>query len=232
MISEVKLSDRIEYLSQWPDKYFDWAIDDPPYFSGPEKRGYYGRSESTTLVKRVNYDKTSTWIVPGEKYFNELIRVSKNQIIWGVNYYDFIFGPGRIVWDKVNGDSSFSDCELAYCSAHDSVRMFSFMWNGMMQGLSLTNGKRQQGNKKLNEKRIHPTQKPIALYKWLYETYATPGDKIIDCHVGSGSSRIAAYDYGCDFYGCELNEQHYAKQEDRFHQYLDKQRQSLFSQVI
>lgn len=230
MISEVKLADRMAYLSQWPDKHFDWAFDDPPYFSGPEKRGHYGQRISSKNVKRIDYPKTDTWEVPGAEYFNELIRVSKNQIIWGVNYYDYVFGSGRIVWDKVNGESSFSDCELAYCSIHDSVRMFRFMWNGMMQGKSISEGHIMQGNKKLNERKIHPTQKPIPLYKWQYMTYAKTGDKIIDCHVGSGGNRIAAYEYGCDFFGCELSLQHFTNQDLRFEQH--RAQQSLFSQAI
>jgi len=224
MINEVQLIDRVEFLNQFPDKFFDWIFDDPPYFSGPERRGYYGKTQSTNNVKRVDYAKTPEWIVPGKDYFDLVIRKSKNQIIWGVNYYEYQFGSGRIVWDKVNADSSFSDCEIAYCSSHDSVRLFRYMWNGMMQGLNITNGHIQQGNKKLNEKRIHPTQKPENLYKWQLSRYAKPGDKIGSCHVGSGSDRIAAYDYGCDFYGSELSPVHYNNQEERFKIHIKQQR--------
>ncbi|CAM4433473.1 site-specific DNA-methyltransferase (adenine-specific) [Pedobacter westerhofensis] len=223
MISEVQLLDRIAFLDQFPDKYFDWAIDDPPYFSGPERRGFYGRDESTTKVKRVHYEKTPEWVVPGKDYFDLLISKSKNQIIWGVNYYSYIFQPGRIVWDKVNSNSTFSDCEIAYCSSHDSTRLFRYMWNGMLQGLNIKEGHIQIGNKKLNEKRIHPTQKPVNLYKWLYLNYAKPGQRIVDCHVGSGSHRIAAHEYGCDFYGCELSPVHFAGQQQRFEEFLKQQ---------
>lgn len=222
MISEVKLMHRMDFLKQFPDKYFDWAVDDPPYFSGPEKRQYYGQKFSSKGVKRIDYPVTTEWQVPGKEYFDLLIQKSKNQIIWGVNYYDYHFGSGRIVWDKCNGESSFSDCELAYVSSHDSVRLFRYMWNGMMQGKSISEGHIMQGNKKLNEKKIHPTQKPVSLYKWVFMNYCSPGQKIVSCHVGSGSDRISAYDYGCDFYGCELTQEHFNNQQIRFKEHTNQ----------
>lgn len=216
MTSKVRQMDRMAFLATFPDKYFDLAVDDPPYFSGPEKRGFYGSAQSKINIKR-SYDITEQWEVPGADYFTELKRVSKHQIIFGVSYYDVKFdGPGRIIWDKCNGESSFSCAELAYCSMHDSVRMFRYMWNGMMQGKSIAEGHIMQGNKKLNEKRIHPTQKPVALYKWLFSKYAKVGQRIVSCHVGSGSDRIAAYDARLNFYGCELSTIHYQNQERRF----------------
>lgn len=122
----------VDGMKEFPDKYFELAIVDPPYFSGPEKREFYGRNVSPIGVQR-HYKSSANWEVPNKKYFTELARVSKNQIIWGFNYYDVNFmGSGRIIWDKVNGDSSFSDAEIAYCSIHDSVRLFRYMWNGMM----------------------------------------------------------------------------------------------------
>ena len=154
--------DCMDGMKEFPDKYFDLAVVDPPYFTGPEKRGFYGRRVSPIGVKRV-YRVSEEWKIPEKEYFDELIRVSKNQIIWGCNYFKYGFLPGRIVWDKCNGNSDFSDCEIAACSIHDSVRLFRYMWNGMMQGKSVNEGWIQQGNKKLNEKRIHPTQKPVAL---------------------------------------------------------------------
>lgn len=201
-------------MTKIPDKYFDLAIVDPPYFSGPEKRGYYGRRISPIGVHRA-YATTENWSVPDKAYFEELMRVSQNQIIWGCNYFDYPFGPGRIVWDKCNGNSSFSDAEIAYCSLHDSVRLFRYMWNGMNQGKSITEGHIMQGNKTLNEKRIHPTQKPVALYKWLLMTYAKPGDKILDTHVGSGSSLIACHDMGYDYMGFEIDSSCYALAVER-----------------
>ena len=203
-------------MARYPDNYFKLAIVDPPYFSGPEKRGYYGSRVSKTRINRVEYPITETWDLPDENYFKELFRVSENQIIWGCNYFHWIFGSGRIVWDKVNGKSSYSDCEIAYCSLHNSVRLFRYMWNGMMQGKSITEGHIVQGNKRLNEKRIHPTQKPVLIYKWLLNEYAKPGDSILDTHVGSGSLRIASYDLGFDFTGYELSPIHWMRQEKRF----------------
>lgn len=193
-------------IKKYPDNYFDLAIVDPPYFSGPEKRKYYGRKVSPIGVKRL-YGETSEWEVPDKEYFDELFRISKHQIIWGVNYFDYPFSSGRIIWDKVNGESSFSDCEIAYCSLHDSVRLFRYMWNGMLQGKSISEGHIQQGNKKLNEKRIHPTQKPVNLYRWLIQKYAKEGYKILDTHVGSASSLIAFEEAGLEYIGFEKDEQ-------------------------
>lgn len=203
-MSEFINADCLEVMAKYPNGYFDLAIVDPPYFSGPEKRKYYGRKVSSIGVKRL-YGETSEWKVPDKDYFEELFRVSKNQIIWGVNYFDYHFGSGRIVWDKVNGQSSFSDCELAYCSLHESTRLFRYMWNGMMQGKSISEGHIQQGNKSLNEIRIHPTQKPVNLYIWLLQNYASDGDRILDTHVGSASSLIACEELGFDYVGCELD---------------------------
>ena len=211
-------ADCMDVMHEYPDNYFDLAIVDPPYFSGPEKRKYYGPKISPIGVQRL-YGQTSEWEVPGTEYFEELFRVSKNQIIWGVNYYQYDFGPGRIVWDKVNGQSSFSDCEIAYCSMHDSVRLFRYMWNGMMQGKSIAEGHVQQGNKRLNEKRIHPTQKPINLYRWLIQKYTKEGYKILDTHVGSASSLIAFEEAGLEYVGCEKDKEVYQSALARLEEY-------------
>lgn len=201
--------DCMEILEKYPDNYFDLAIVDPPYFSGPERREYYGNKTSTTGISRL-YRKASKWEVPKKEYFDELMRVSKEQIIWGVNHFDYPFSSGRIVWDKcINGTTNFSDCEIAYCSLHNNTRLFRYMWNGMMQGKSITEGHIQRGNKQLNEKRIHPTQKPVDLYKWLLMKYAKPGDFILDTHVGSGSSLIACEELGFEYLGCELDPYYY-----------------------
>ena len=195
-------------MVKFPDNHFDVAIVDPPYYSGPEKRKFYGRKISPIGVQRI-YDKSTSWSVPEREYFDELFRISKNQIIFGCNYFDYPFGSGRIVWDKCNGSSSFSDCELAYTSFHDSVRLFRYMWNGMMQGKSISEGHIQQGNKKLNEKRIHPTQKPVNLYRWLVQRYLKPGQLVLDTHVGSGSSLIAFEEYGLQYIGYEIDKSYY-----------------------
>ena len=198
----------IPLMTQFEDKYFDLAIVDPPYFSGPEKRGFYGNKTSRFGVNRGDYPITEKWEVPQKLYFDELFRISKNQIIWGCNYFDYHFGSGRIIWNKCNGGSSYSDCEIAYCSLHNSTRMFTYLWNGMMQGKSIKEGQVMQGNKKKNEKRIHPTQKPEKLYQWLLKEYSKPGQLVLDTHLGSGSHRIAAAKYGVNFIGIEKEKVH------------------------
>ncbi len=202
----------MDLMKRLPDKSIDLAIVDPPYFSGPEKRKYYGYGISSKNVARLDYLPVSeSWEVPGNEYYQELLRVSKHQIIWGINYFnDFReVSPGRIIWDKVNQKSSFSDCEIAACSLINTVKLFRFMWNGMCQGKSAAEGHIMQGNKSLNEKRIHPTQKPVILYKWLLSEYASPGQKILDTHVGSNSIGIACHDLGFDLIGSEINNHYF-----------------------
>lgn len=195
--------DCMEAMKQIPDKYFELAIVDPPYFDGPNKRKYYGRTVNKLNIRRKQYNVIEDWSVPDKEYFKELLRVSKNQIVWGCNYFDYYLGPGLIIWDKVNGKSSFSDCEVAYCSMHNKTKMFRYMWNGMMQGKSISEGHIMQGDKSKNEIRIHSTQKPVNLYKWILLNYAKQGDKILDTHVGSASSLIACHEMGFEFLGFE-----------------------------
>lgn len=216
--------DCMDGMARYPDKYFDLAVCDPPYFSGPEKRGFYGKAQSTTSVRRVDYPKTERWQVPQAAYFRELERISKRYIIWGCNYFPYIFAPGRIVWDKCNGSSTFSDCEIAATNCHDSVRLFRYLWNGMMQGKSIDQGEIQRGDKSTNERRIHPTQKPIDLYRWIFREYAKPGFKILDTHLGSGRSRMAAYEAGLDFVGFEIEKIYYDLQEEDFAALVAQQR--------
>lgn len=219
MSAQIALNtDCMAYMRTLPDKSFDLAIADPPYFSGPERRGYYGCKVSPIGVHR-DYPISPKWDIPTAEFFKELERVAKKYIVWGCNYFDYVFTPGRIVWDKCNGESSFSDCEIAATNCHDSVRLFRYMWCGMMQGKSIKDGGTQQGNKALNEKRIHPTQKPVALYEWLIQKYAKPGWKLLDTHLGSGSSRIAAHDLGFDFVGCEIEPTYFRLQEERFEEH-------------
>ena len=216
--------DCMEVMRRYPEKYFDIAVVDPPYFSGPERRRFYGNEKSRTGVLRNDYPVIDKWKVPGPEYFAELERVSKRYIVWGCNYFNYHFAPGRIVWDKCNGSSSFSDCEIAATNFHDSVRLFSFMWNGMQQGKNFCDGHIMQGNKKLNEVRIHPTQKPTELYRWIFTKYAKPGHKILDTHLGSGTSRRAAYDFNLDFVGCELSKEYFERQENAFCEYVSQMR--------
>lgn len=206
---ELLHTDCIEYMATLPDNAFDLAIVDPPYFDGPNKLGFYGGRCSKTGVDRNGYKKLGKWEVPGSEYFDELARVSRNQIIWGINYYRIQnLGTGRIIWDKCNSASTFSDCEIAYCSIGNHVKKFTFMWNGMMQGKSIAEGHIQQGNKKLNEQRIHPTQKPVKLYRWLLNNYAKLGDRILDTHLGSGSIAVACTYLGFDLVGCEIDQEY------------------------
>ena len=207
--------DCLEGMKCIPDKYFDLAIVDPPYFDGPNKRKYYGRTVNKLNIRRKTYSTIEDWDIPNEEYFKELIRVSKNQIVWGCNYFDYYLGPGRIVWDKVNGESTFSDCELAYCSIHDKTKMFRYMWNGMMQGKSISEGHIMQGDKTKNEVRIHPTQKPVNLYKWILMNYAKEGYKLLDTHVGSASSLVACYEMGFEFLGFEKDKEIFKLASDR-----------------
>lgn len=208
-------------MELFPDNYFDLAVVDPPYFSGPERRGFYGSKVSKIGVHR-DYPVSPAWSKPEPEYFRELFRVCRHYIVWGCNYFDYQFATGRIVWDKCNGNSSFSDCEIAATNLFSSVRMFRYMWSGMMQGKSITEGDTMQGNKSLNEKRIHPTQKPVALYDWIFKNYAEPGQKILDTHLGSGSSRIAAYEAGLGFIGFEIDPFYFQLEEERFSEHTSQ----------
>ncbi len=221
-MSEIRLhlGDCMTAMAKMPDQAYSLAIVDPPYFSGPEKRKYYGQANSSIGVKRINYPVTCSWAVPDAEYFEELTRVSEHQIIWGWNYYHQILpSTGRIIWDKVNSDSSFSDCEIAYCSLHGSVRQFRYMWNGMLQGKSIGEGHIMNGNKSTNEKRIHTTQKPVALYKWLLSKYPQPGDKILDTHGGSRSLAIACHDMGFEHDSWEIDPIYHAASVRRLEQH-------------
>ena len=201
--------DCMEYMATLPDKAFDLAIVDPPYMDEFKIIA----KDKITKVNQYNLEGLNSK-APNEKYFDELLRVSKNQIIWGVNYYKYYLGAGRIVWNKDN-TGLYSDCELAFHSFSNVTRMFTWRWNGMLQQ-----------NMKNKEKRIHPTQKPVALYEWLLLNYAKKGDRILDTHLGSGSSRIAAHKLGFEFVGCELDKNYFEAQEKRFK--TETMQQSLF----
>lgn len=213
--------DCLDVLVTLADNAFDLAIVDPPYFHGPERRGKYGPKTSQIGVKRTIYPKIDKWEVPGAEYFRELERVARYYIVWGCNYYNHVFAPGRIVWDKCNESSKFSDCEIAATNLFTSVRLFPFMWNGMLQGKSMDDGRTMQGNKRLNEKRIHPTQKPVALYQWILTRFAQPGWKILDTHLGSGSIAIACDNLGYSLLGIELDQHYYDAAKTRLKKHQD-----------
>lgn len=223
------LGDCMEVLPTLPDKSFDLAIVDPPYYSGPERRLFYGSRISAMQVERRQYPKSDKWQVPKIDYFGELMRVAKYYIIWGCNYFRNIqFAPGRIIWDKCNGASTFSDCEIAATNLFSSVRLFPYMWNGMCQGKSCKEGRIMQGNKKLNEVRIHPTQKPVALYEWLLMKFAKPDWKILDTHLGSGSIAIACDNLNFSLLGIEINEAYYSAARKRILQHKANLRLALY----
>ncbi len=179
----------MELMARYPDKYFDLAIVDPPYGNIDAIGLIDNKKKGKQATKRTNY-KLFENIAPDDKYYHELERVSKNQIIWGGNFLGLC--GGVIVWQK-NG-TAFGEAEIAICSTHKSVKVFEYTWNGMIQQ-----------NMKNKETRIHPTQKPVALYKWILKNYATEGDKILDTHLGSGSIAIACHDLGFDLTACELD---------------------------
>lgn len=192
--------DCMELLAALPDKFVDLAIVDPPYGIGEDGSKNHTRSMIATSYNYKGFsgkDKES----PPEEYFKELFRVSKNQVIFGANHFihKMPFDSSCwIVWDKENGENDFADCELAWTSFKSAVRKFTFRWQGMLQG-----------NMKNKETRIHPTQKPVALYEWILTRYANKGDLILDTHCGSASSLIACYRLGFDYIACELDEDYY-----------------------
>ena len=210
-ISEVYLMDCVEAMKQYPDKHFDLAVVDPPYGIGESSNDNKGRSK---LAKSKDYG-SKNWDdkYPDKEYFKELKRVSKNQIIWGANHFIENIPNSNsscwLVWDKQNGKNDFADCELAYCSFKTAVRKFTFRWHGMLQQ-----------NMRNKEIRIHPTQKPIALYDWIFQNYAKEGDLILDTHLGSGSSRIAANKANLDFIGFEIDEDYFNDSDKRFYQHV------------
>ena len=184
--------DCMEAMKAMPDKAYELAICDPMY-DLPDNYLVPGTEKSITCVKR-NFikqaHKLASQKVVDESYFKELTRVSKNQITWGENYFQYPDKPvGRIIWDKMNDSSTFSNAEIASCSMIKGVRIFRYMWNGMIQQ-----------DMKNKEVKIHPFQKPVRLYEYLLKNYAKPGDKILDTHGGSMSIAIA-----CDIMGFELD---------------------------
>jgi len=219
IIGKAKLynSDCMELLKKTPDKFYELAITDPPYgidaaetFSGEQRKSGKGCALKTAFEKK-DWDSQ----IPDAEYFNELKRVSKNQIIWGANYMTLFLNPsmGWIVWDKDNGTTKFSDCELAYTSFESALRKFTYTWNGMIQG-----------DMKNKEQRIHPTQKPVKLYEWLLTNYAKQGDKILDTHLGSMSSVIACLNLGYEITGTELDTDYFNAGIKRVEQSQKQQR--------
>jgi len=211
----ITCEDNMSLMARYPDNYFDLAIVDPPYGIGESSNDNKSRSK---LGKSKNYgNKNWNDNAPNQDYFNELKRVSKHQVIWGANHFIENIPNANsscwIVWDKVNGENDFADCELAYCSQKTAVRKIEFRWHGMLQG-----------NMKEKEIRIHPTQKPVALYKAVLDKYAKQGDKILDTHLGSGSIAIACHDYGFELTACELDKEYFEKTKERIINHVAQQK--------
>jgi len=193
----------MEGMAQIPDKYFELAIVDPPYGIGAGKEKPHNGWKDYGIK---HWDNES----PDKAYFRELFRVSQNQIIWGANHFiskipkDF---SCFIIWDKGQRDFSLADGEMAWTSFKKAARFFDYSRAEALQ-----------------EGKIHPTQKPVALYEWLLTNYAKQGDKILDTHLGSGSSRIAAYNLGFDFVGYEIDRDYFDAQEKRFREHISQVR--------
>lgn len=216
MRSVVFNRDCMAAMREMPDKAFDLAIVDPPYGIQMDARGFNSRKPS----ERSRHTGVAQWTVNDWDnepmpigYFVELRRVSRNCIIWGANHFIERIGNANssawLVWYK-NGQSqgpAAADCELAWTTFQTGVRYFRYDWSGF-------------GYINAGEGKIHPTQKPVALYKWLLQNYAKPGQTILDTHLGSGSSRIAAYDLGFDFTGYELDTDYFNAQEERFQRHV------------
>jgi site-specific DNA-methyltransferase (adenine-specific) len=202
-LSEVYLMDCMELMKRYPDNHFDLAVVDPPY--GIETRGNaQDRFRNGKQLKTVNDDK------PDEEYFNELFRVSKNQIIWGYNHLSNMLPKCRefVFWYKEQPVVTFSDGELAWTSYQKTAKCFHYPFH--------------KANAENKGYKIHPTQKPIALYQWIFKNYAKPGDLVLDTHLGSGSSRIAAHKAGLDFVACEIDKDYFEAQEKRYNEFISQ----------
>jgi len=198
--------DCLESMKQMKDNQFDLAIVDPPY------------GINITKNKRLNNNSKKDWDkeIPTPEYFKELFRVSKNQIIWGGNYFIEYLKNTRcyLNWDKLNHSDTYADCEMAWTSFDKNAKIFKYMWDGNRYGFI---GAIQGVGKK--SIRTHPTQKPVALYEWLLMNYAKEGDTILDTHLGSGSIAIACHNLGYDLTGYEIDKDYYEAATKRIEQH-------------
>ena len=221
LVSDVYNMDCVDGMKHYPDNHFDLAICDPPYGINIAKRsGSIGQKRGQgKLTNYISKDWDSN--VPTAEYWKELFRVSKNQIVFGGNYFTehLPASKGWIVWDKRQPEGvSFAMAELAYTSFDISVKMFSC--SRALIGNKVAN------NPSLARKyiKIHPTQKPIEIYDWILQKYSGKGQRILDTHLGSGSSRIASYFFGCDFVGFEIDEDYVKASDKRFKDAISQQR--------
>lgn len=222
----------MELMARYPDNHFDLAIVDIEYGIGasrPSDKPCTVKQKNGTIlnVKKPNYtNKDWDFKKSDRKYFEELYRVSKNQIIWGGNYYGL--SGGYLIWDKLNGDTDQYDCEMAWVSGTSRTDVVYYLWSGMFQGetpsKNVRKALRQIGDKSKNEGRIHPTQKPVKLYEWLLDNYAKEGHKILDTHAGSFSIGIACHYRGFQLTACELDKEYYDAAVKRFKEVTSQQR--------
>ena len=206
----------MELMARYPDNYFELAIVDPPYGIGMSKGTMSSNKSKNITSKRDYISKDWDSSIPNADYFNELKRVSKNQIIWGGNYMiEHLHNTSCfVVWDKKSNDgSNFADAEIAWTSFKTAIRVFKYDWIGF-----------GYLNNPQKERKIHPTQKPVQLYSWLLQTYAKQGDKILDTHLGSGSIAIACHDYGFDLTACELDKEYFDKAIERITNHTSQQK--------
>jgi len=214
---QITNEDNMELMARYPDKYFDLAIVDPPYGINIQKMNYT-QSTKGGVAKRNNYSSITDWDsnIPKQEYFNELFRVSKNQIIWGGNYFNLPLTKSWIIWDKKTEDkysNDFADCEMAWNSFDKPAKIVRYLWSGMLQP-----------DMKEKQIRIHPTEKPYQLYKWLLDKYAKEGNKILDTHLGSGSIAIACHDYKFNLTACELDKEYFDKAMQRINNHMAQQK--------
>lgn len=235
LISEVFMEDCMTVMKRYPDGFFHLAIVDIPYGIGVGKMSYLKEVKTTVRQKngtRMNGNRNKRpytqkeWDSkpPPQEYFDELRRVSCHQIIFGIDYVKWNgIGSGRIKWDKgVPEGMSFNRYEVAYCSKIENEIEVPLLWAGMCQAKSLSEPMTQQGNKRLNEKRIHPCHKPVLPYKKLLSMFAEPGQNILDTHLGGGSSRIACHMGGFNFVGCEIDGEYFGNHERRWKDYVSQ----------
>lgn len=200
--------DNMELMARYEDNYFDLAIVDPPYGIGidGQKKNKKGKKSDRKYHKQKNWDSA----IPSKAYFKQLFRVSKNQIVWGANYFVKHLSKGSkgwIVWDKAQYGLTMSDCELAFSSFNKPTRVY-------IKNRAVL----------INQNTIHPTEKPIKLYEWLLMNYAKQGDKILDTHLGSGSIAIACHNLKYDLTACELDKEYYEAAIKRIKQHKAQKR--------
>ena len=206
MILTITNEDNMLLMARYPDNFFDLAIVDPPYGININNNMGRRKGDKHSGHKKVKWDNS----IPTDDYFNELFRVSKNQIIWGGNYFPLPLKGSWLFWDKLMPEEmSFSMGELAWMTFGNTLRKITLKHHGFINSDNI---------------KIHPTQKPVALYKWILDKYAKQGHKILDTHLGSGSIAIACHDYGFDLTACELDKEYFYKAMERINNHVAQQK--------